>query len=66
MTTVSDAAGASGLSAQYQAAAAKTALDAQKQEGAAAIALIESAAAVTQAAVSSGPRATGNNIDVTV
>ena len=63
MASVGEAGAASGLNPQIQVAAAKKALDVQKQEGAAAIKLIDTA---TQAAASSGPKATGNNVDVTV
>ncbi len=60
MNSVSDTTSSSGLTVQYQAAATKTALDAQKQEGEAAINLIESATEST----TSSPDATGNIIDI--
>ncbi len=66
MASVGEAGAAAGLSPQFQIAAAKKALDVQKQQGAAALSLIESATAATQAAISSGPKATGNHVDVTV
>jgi len=56
----------SAVSPQVQAAATGKAYDAQKQEGQAAVKLIESAAQATQTAQTSGPKATGNNVDVTV
>lgn len=56
----------SAVSPQIQAAATQKAYSAQKQEGKAAVQLIESATQATQAAASSGPKATGNNIDITV
>lgn len=58
MDSVSDT--TSAHSVQYQAAATKTALDAQKQEGEAAVNLIESATEST----TSSPDATGNIIDI--
>jgi hypothetical protein len=56
----------SAVSPQVQAAATGKAYTAQKQEGKAAVQLIESATQATQATVSSGPKATGNNVDITV
>lgn len=54
----------SAASPQIQAAATGKALSAQKEEGQAALKLVESAAqATTQATASSGPKATGNNVD---
>ena len=54
------------VSPQVQAAATGKAYKAQKQEGQAALKLIDSATQATQASHSSGPKATGNNIDITV
>jgi hypothetical protein len=56
----------SAVSPQVQAAATGKAFDAQKQEGQAAVKLIESATQAAQTTQSSGPKATGNNVDVTV
>jgi hypothetical protein len=56
----------SAVSPQVQAAATGKAYDAQKQEGQAAVKLIESATQAAQTTQSSGPKATGNNVDVTV
>jgi hypothetical protein len=56
----------SAVPPQVQAAATGKAFDAQKQEGQAAVKLIESAAQTAQTTQSSGPKATGNNVDVTV
>jgi len=53
----------SAASPQIQAAATGKALSAQKEEGKAALKLVESATQATQTAASSGPKATGNNID---
>ncbi|GJL79200.1 MAG: hypothetical protein NPINA01_21890 [Nitrospinaceae bacterium] len=63
MAAISDI---SAVSPQIQAAATGKAYSAQKQEGQAAAQLIESATQATEASISSGPKATGNNIDVTV
>ena len=57
---------ASAVSPQIQAAATGKAYSAQKQEGKAAVQLIESATQATQATASSGPKATGNIVDITV
>jgi len=51
-----------GVSAQYQAAALKTANDVQKQEGEAAVSLIQSAVDSTAQSLSAGK---GGSIDVT-
>ncbi len=56
----------SAVSAPIQAAATGKAYDAQKQEGQAALKLIDSAAQVAKTSQSSGPKATGNNVDITV
>jgi hypothetical protein len=56
----------SAVSPQVQAAATGKAYDAQKQEGQAAVKLIESATQTAKTAQSSGPQATGNNVDITV
>jgi len=56
----------SAVSPQIQAAASATAYSAQKQEGQAAIKLIESATQASQTTTSSGAKATGNNVDITV
>ena len=63
-----DATATSGLTAQFQAAATKTALNVQKQEGENAISLIKSAAEEDTEASSSGnaPQPTGNNVDTLV
>lgn len=53
---------AQGVSAQYQTAALKTAQNAQKQEGQAAVSLIQSAVNSTAQSVASGK---GASIDVT-
>lgn len=57
---------AGAVSAPIQAAATGKAYDAQKQEGQAALKLIDSAAQVAKTTQSSGPKATGNNVDITV
>ncbi len=56
---------ASAASFQYQAAATKTALDVQKQEGENAIKLIQSAVQSTEQAIF-GTSNTGNNVDVII
>lgn len=56
----------SAVSPQVQAAATGKAYDAQKQEGQAAVKLIDSATQAAKTAQSSGPKATGNTIDITV
>lgn len=56
----------SAVSPQIQAAVTGKVLDAQKQEGQTAEKLIDSAAQAAQTAQSSSPKATGNNVDVTV
>jgi hypothetical protein len=56
----------SAVSPQIQAATTGKAFDAQKQEGQAALKLIDAAAQVAKTAQSSGPKATGNTIDITV
>jgi len=56
----------SAVPPQVQASATGKAYDAQKQEGQAAIKLIESASQTTKTAQPSGPQATGNNVDVIV
>jgi hypothetical protein len=61
MTPVSSGS-AQGVSAQYQTAALKTAQNVQKQEGQAAVSLIQSAVESTSQSVSSGK---GASIDVT-
>lgn len=61
MTPVSSGS-AQGVSAQYQTAALKTAQNSQKQEGEAAVSLIQSAVEATEHSIPSG---TGNNVDVT-
>ena len=53
---------AQGVSAQYQAAALKTAQNIQKQEGEAAVSLIQTAVESTAQSISAGK---GGNIDVT-
>ena len=62
MTPSSISGATQGVSAQFQAAALKTAHNVQKQEGEAAVSLIQSAVEATDSSVSSGK---GNNIDVT-
>ena len=62
MTPSSTSSATQGVSAQFQAAALKTAQNVQKQEGEAAVSLIQSAVEATDSSVSSGK---GNNIDVT-
>ncbi|MFQ5449243.1 MAG: hypothetical protein ACE5E9_01370 [Nitrospinaceae bacterium] len=66
MNPVDSASSSSGLPQLFQTAATAKALDVQKQEGQAALQLIQSATDVAQTALSSGPKATGNNVDVTV
>ena len=61
MTPVSSGS-AQGVSAQYQTAALKTAQDVQKQEGEAAVSLIQSAVEPTAQSLSAGK---GGSIDVT-
>ncbi len=61
MTPVSSGS-AQGVSAQYQTAALKTAQDVQKQEGEAAVSLIQSAVESTAQSLSAGK---GGTIDVT-
>ncbi len=56
---------ASAASFQYQAAATKTALNVQKQEGENAVKLIQSAVQSTEQAIS-GTSNTGNNVDVVI
>ncbi len=56
----------SAVSPQIQTAATGKAYDVQKQEGQAAVKLIDSAVQVAKTVQSSGPKATGNNIDITV
>ena len=56
----------SAVPPQVQTAATGKAYDAQKQEGQAAIKLIEAATEVAKTTQSSGPKATGNNVDITV
>ncbi len=51
---------------QIQSATTGKAYNAQKQEGQAAIKLIEAATETAKATQSSGPKATGNNVDITV
>jgi hypothetical protein len=62
MTPASASGVTQGVSAQFQAAAFKTAQNIQKQEGEAAVFLINSAG---EAADHSTPSRTGNNLDVT-
>jgi|GEM_PF-633822 hypothetical protein len=62
MTPASISGAAQGVSAQYQAAALKTANNVQKQEGEAAVSLIQSAVEATDHSIPSGK---GGNIDVT-
>jgi hypothetical protein len=61
MTPVSSGS-AQGVSAQYQTAALKTSQNVQKQEGQAAVSLIQSAVEATDHSIPSG---TGGNVDVT-
>jgi len=56
---------AAGVNPQIQAAATGKAYDAQKQEGKAALQLIE-AAKFVHSHDAGGPKATGNNVDVIV
>jgi len=56
----------SAVSPQIQTAATGKAYDVQKQEGQTAVKLIDSAVQVAKSVQSSGPKATGNNIDITV
>lgn len=51
---------------QIQSAATGKANNAQKQEGQAAVKLIEAATETAKTTQSSGPKATGNNVDITV
>jgi hypothetical protein len=51
---------------QIQSATTGKAYDAQKQEGQAALKLIDAATQVAKTTQSSGPKATGNTIDITV
>ena len=62
MTPVSNSGATQGVSAQYQTAALKTAQDVQKQEGEAAVSLIQSAVESTAQSLSAGK---GGSIDVT-
>lgn len=62
MTPASTSGATQGVSAQFQAAALKTAQNVQKQEGEAAVSLIQSAVEATDHSI---PGGTGNNIDVT-
>ena len=62
MTPASASGATQGVSAQFQAAALKTAQNVQKQEGEAAVSLIQSAVEATDHSIPSG---TGNNVDVT-
>ncbi|QPJ66412.1 MAG: hypothetical protein G3M78_13805 [Candidatus Nitrohelix vancouverensis] len=55
---------ASGVSPQFQAAATKTALNVQKQEGNNAVKLIESAVQVSEQSVASSKSA--NKVDIIV
>jgi ferric-dicitrate binding protein FerR (iron transport regulator) len=57
---IMDVSSASGTSAQYQASAAKTALNVQKQQGNNAIQLIQSAAEISKQTA----RASGSSISV--
>lgn len=63
---MSDISNVSAVSPQIQAAATGKANDAQKQEGQAALKLIDGAGQATKTAQSSGPKATGNTVDITV
>ncbi len=65
MTPASASGATQGVSAQFQAAALKTAQNVQKQEGQAAVSLIQSAGEAGEAADHSIPSNTGNNVDVT-
>ena len=65
MSTGSITGAASVASFQFQAAATKTALDVQKQEGENAISLIQSAVQSTEQAISATSN-TGNNVDVVI
>jgi len=65
MTPASTSGATQGVSAQFQAAALKTAQNVQKQEGEAAVSLIKSAAEAGESTDHSIPSSTGNNIDVT-
>lgn len=56
----------STVPSQIQTATTGKAYDAQKQEGKTALKLIDSATQVAKTTQSSGPKATGNNIDITV
>ncbi len=56
----------SAISPQIQTAATGKAYDAQKQEGQAALKLIDSAVQVAKTVQTSGPKATGNNVDIVV
>ena len=59
MSPVSSSSATQGVSPEFQIAALKTAQDNQKQEGEAAVSLIQQAVQATEHAI------TGNNIDVT-
>jgi len=59
MSPVSSSGSVQGASPQFQIAALKTAQDAQKKEGEAAVNLIQDAVQATEHSI------TGNNIDVT-
>ncbi len=59
MSPVSSSSATQGVSPQFQIAALKTAQDTQKQQGEAAVNLIQDAVQATEHAI------TGNNIDVT-
>ncbi len=63
MPSISDV---SAVSPPIQTAATGKAYDAQKQEGEAAVKLIDSAVEGAKTSQSSGPKATGNNVDITV
>ncbi len=62
MTPSSTSGATQGVSAQFQAAALKTAQNVQKQEGEAVVSLIQSAVEATETSISVSK---GNNIDVT-
>ena len=62
MTPVSNSGATQGFSAECQAAALKTAQNVQKQEGEAAVSLIQSAVEPTAQSLSAGK---GGTIDVT-
>jgi hypothetical protein len=62
MTPASTSGATQGLSAQFQVAALKTAQNVQKQEGEAAVSLIQSAVEATDHSIPGGK---GNNVDVT-